>query len=93
MQRFGQLRNVALRHAKGHCGGLHLRHHHDAGGIGGLHHITGIDQTQTDASADWRGDARILDIQFGAGDLRFISGDRTFVLADGGGLGIEILAR
>jgi len=59
---------------------LQLGNDHQPVRVGSMHHIPDIDQAQSDASADRRGDAAITELQLGIIDLSLIGFHYAFVL-------------
>ena len=57
----------------------------------GLHHVTFVDETQTDAPADGGGDAAIGQLQLGIVDLRLITLNDALDLVNRGDLGVKFL--
>ena len=51
-----QLGDIVFGDGEDHGDGLHLRDDHQGGGAGGRGQVAGIDQAQTDAAGDGRGD-------------------------------------
>ncbi len=53
---------LLLRQGENHRDRLHLRHHHDPAGAGRVHDIARIDQANSRAAVDRRGDARVVEL-------------------------------
>ena len=68
-----------------------MRNDDDAGGVGGLQIIAGVDQPQADPSGDRRDDVGIGDIELGRLDLRLVGDDRRLVLGDQRLLVVDLL--
>ncbi len=60
--------------------GLELRDHHQDSGAIGLHDISGIDQPQSHAPGDRRGDMRVYQIDLGIRQLALVIFHRAFIL-------------
>src|SRR6202040_3370073 len=76
------LRQVVLRDAEIRGDRLQLSNYGETGGIGRMHDIALIDQPQADASSDWRGDPRIVQLHLGRRDVRAIAFHRARRLTD-----------
>ncbi len=85
--------DVVLRNREDHGDRLQLRDHCQAGEIGGMHDIAGVDHAQPDAARDRRDDAAIGQLQPGTLDLSLIGLDRTLALLDQGNLTVNLLLR
>ena len=64
----------------------------DAGRVGRLQVVAGVDEPQADAAADRRDDAAIGDVELGGVDLRLVGADRRLVLRDDELLILDLLA-
>jgi len=68
-----------------------LRNDDDAGGVGRLQIIAGVDQPQAHPSGDRRDDVGIGEIELGRLDLRLVGDDRRLVLGDQRLLVVDLL--
>ena len=84
-------RQIVLRDGKHHGDWIDLRDHHQAHRIRLADDIAGIKLAQAKPAADWRGDARIAQLQTRVIDLRLIDFDGAFKLFDLGFLCVELL--
>ena len=86
------LRQVVLGGGEQHADRRDLGDDDDAGRIGRLQIVAGVDEPQADAAADRRDDAAIGDVELGGVDLRLVGADRRLVLRDGERLILDLLA-
>src|SRR5207302_245150 len=87
------LGKLVLGQAEEHGDGLKLSDDHQAIGVGRVHDIAGVNQTQPDPAADGSGDAAIGELQFGVVNLALIRGDRAIKLANQCCLRVKLLLR
>ena len=84
-------RQQVLRHGEDDCDGLKLRDDHEAIGVARAHDVARINQTQPEAAADRRADARIGELQPRVFHLARVHAERAFVLAYQRGLRVDLL--
>ena len=66
------LRKLVLRQAENYLYGLELGDDEKSIRVRCMHDVAGVDETQTDAPADWRGDAGIRELQLGVVNLALV---------------------
>src|SRR5260370_4003000 len=87
------LGKLILRQAEYDRHRLQLGDEQESVGVRGMHDVSDIDEAETDAAADRRGDARISKLEFGVVNLALIGSNGPVKLADQRGLRIELLLR
>ncbi len=65
-------RKLILWQAENHRDGLQLGDDQKSVGVAGMHDVTGVNQTQADASADRRGDPGIRELELGVVNLALL---------------------
>ena len=84
-------REVVFRQCEKNRNRLHLRDDHQAVRIRGMNHVALIDEPQPHASAEWRGNLAINQLQFFVVDLGLVGAHGPFHLPHRGVLRIHLL--
>ena len=75
-------RQLVLRQREDDGDGIELRDDHDAGRVTGVHHVAGVDLAHAGDAVDGRRDARVIELQARALDLRLVGLRRGVGLID-----------
>ncbi len=87
----GHLGQIILRQREQHRDRIHLRHHDDAGGVGGVDDVAWIDEANAGHAVDGRLDARVVELQLGVLDRGAIVLHRAGELLDQRALVVDLL--
>ena len=80
-QQLDHLWQLVLWQGEDHRDGMELGDHQQAGGVGRMHDVAWVDESQSDAAIDWRRDAGVGEVDLGGVDGGVVGFDRALELA------------